>query len=203
MTYEFLAIVLLVVGCGLIVAEVFIPSGGMILILCVLTFVASIWCAYKAWWGESPILFTTYLGSLIILIPGILIGVFKLLNDTKVGDRILLAAPDLDDVTPYRQEQAHLEQLIGQFGTAVTPMNPGGMVSVAGERLHAITEGRLVSQGGTVEVWGVRGTRIVVRPRTAASIADIVAATPAAAPAKDDDSPSAPPQPLDFEVPQS
>jgi membrane-bound ClpP family serine protease len=63
MSYEFLAILLLVIGCGLIVAEVFIPSGGMILVLCVVTFLASIWCAYKAWWGVSTAYFATYIAG--------------------------------------------------------------------------------------------------------------------------------------------
>ncbi|MBL8849966.1 MAG: hypothetical protein JNG89_09785, partial [Planctomycetaceae bacterium] len=110
MTYELLAILLLIVGCGLIVAEVFVPSGGMILVLCVVTFVAAIWCAYKAWWGVSTAYFTTYIAGMLLLIPGLLMGLYKVLNDTKVGDRILLAAPDLDDVTPYQHEQARLGQ---------------------------------------------------------------------------------------------
>lgn len=202
MSYEFLAIILLVVGCGLIVAEVFIPSGGMILILCVLAFIASIWCAYKAWWGHSPAIFATYFAGLLVLIPGVLIGIYKILNDTKVGDRILLAAPDLDDVTPYRHEQAHLETLIGQIGTAVTPMNPGGMVSVAGERLHAVAESSLVPQGGAVEVVAVRGTRILVRPHSTDAGGHIVAAAPAPAPTAAPIDGAAPP-PLDFDVPQS
>lgn len=199
MTYEFLAIVLLVVGCGLIVAEVFIPSGGMILVLCVLAFLASIWCAVKAWWGVSPAIFSTYIAGLVILIPGILIGIYKLLNDTRVGDRILLAAPDLEEVTPYRREQAHLEQLIGQVGTAVTPMNPGGMVSVGGERLHAFTEGLLVPQGDPVEVVAVRGTRILVRPRSSGHGAPAPAQDATRTVAAGD---AVSPPPLDFDMPQ-
>ncbi|MEX0585126.1 MAG: hypothetical protein WD176_00685, partial [Pirellulales bacterium] len=148
MSYEFLAILFLVLGCGLIVAEVFIPSGGMILVLCVVSFAAAIWCAYKAWWDVSAAYFATYIAGLVLLIPALLVGIYKVLNDTRIGDRILLAAPDPDDVTPYQQEEARLSQLIGQAGTAVTPMMPGGMVSVAGERLHAYTEGLLVAQGG-------------------------------------------------------
>ena len=200
MSYEFLAILFLVVGCGLIVAEVFIPSGGMILVLCVVTFIAAIWCAYKAWWDVSTWYFTAYIAAMVLLIPGLLMGLYKVLNDTKVGDRILLAAPDLDDVTPYQHEQARLGQLIGQTGTAVTPLVPGGMVSVAGERLHAFTEGLLVEQGGDIEVVAVRGTRVLVRPKSHA-------AAPAAGesgsgylrPAEV----AAAPPPLDFDVPQS
>lgn len=200
MSYELLAILLLVVGCGLIVAEVFIPSGGMILVLCVVTFVASIWCAYKAWWGVSTAYFTTYIAGLLVLIPGVLAGVYKVLNDTKVGDRVLLAAPDLSEVTPYQNEQARLAQLIGHAGTAVTPLVPGGMVSVAGERLHAFTEGLLVEQGGDIEVVAVRGTRVLVKPRTAAA-ADLLTAADSSSTARTEAAASAPP--LDFEVPQS
>lgn len=199
MTYEFLAIILLVVGCGLIVAEVFIPSGGMILVLCVITFLASIWCAIKAWWGVSPAIFSTYIAGLVLLIPGILVGIYKVLNDTRVGDRILLAAPDLDEVTPYRREQAHLEQLIGQVGTAVTPMNPGGMVSIGGERLHAFTEGLLVPQGDPVEVVAVRGTRILVRPKSSAISGETPAPADTRVVAAGD---AAVPTPLDFDMPQ-
>jgi len=201
MSYEFLAILLLVVGCGLIVAEVFIPSGGMILVLCVVTFVAAIWFAYKAWWGVSTAYFTTYIVGMVVLIPGLLMGLYKVLNDTKVGDRILLAGPDLDDVTPYQNEQARLVQLVGQAGTAVTPLVPGGMVSVGGERLHAFTEGLLVEQGGEIEVVAVRGARVLVRPRSAAS-SQSAGANPESVLSALPDVATAPP-PLDFDVPQS
>lgn len=199
MSYELLAILFLVIGCGLIVAEVFIPSGGMILILCVVAFAVSIWCAYKAWWGESMAYFATYVASLIVVIPVVLAGIYKLLNDTSMGDRVLLAAPDPEDVTPYRQEEARLSQLIGQRGTAVTPLMPGGMVSVDGERLHAYTEGLLVSQGSEIEVVGVKGTRVVVGLLRAGAADESVAVSEADQVEAEGGSPS----PLDFDVPQS
>jgi len=202
MSYEFLAIVLLVVGCGLIVAEVFIPSGGMILVLCVVTFLASIWCAYKAWWGVSTAYFSTYVAGVLLLIPAVLMGIYKLLNDTRVGDRILLAAPDLDEVTPYQNELARLEQLVGHPGTAVTPLTPGGMVNVGGERLHAFTEGILVEQGSDIEVIAVRGTRVLVKPRSAATLNPAVAASSSERAVATPDAEASNP-PLDFDVPQS
>ena len=200
MNFELLAILLLVIGCGLIVAEVFIPSGGMILVLCVLTFIASIWCAYKAWWGESPGYFTAYIVSLLVLIPGVLIGVFKVLNDTRVGDRILLSAPALQDVTPYQQEEAHLAQHVGKRGVALTLLTPGGMVRVDGERLHGFSEGMMIQPGTAVEVLAVRGTRVLVRKA-------IEEAAESGPPAADDllageDRARAAPAPLDFDVPQ-
>lgn len=203
MSYEFLAILFLVLGCGLIVAEVFIPSGGMILVLCVVAFAVSIWCAYKAWWGESTVYFATYLGSLIVVIPAMLVGIYKLLNDTKVGDRILLAAPDPDDVTPYQEEEARLSQLIGETGAAVTPLMPGGMVNVGGERLHAYTEGLLISQGSDVEVVGVKGTRVVVRLRGSEVNGESVASSGVEAVDSARVEANDAPAQLDFDMPQS
>ncbi|MBL8850205.1 MAG: NfeD family protein, partial [Planctomycetaceae bacterium] len=93
-----------------------------------------------------------------------------------------------------------LGQLIGQAGTAVTPLVPGGMVSVAGERLHAFTEGLLVEAGGDVEVVAVRGTRVLVRPKSPEHPASSTA-EPGGLPVARADAAVAPP--LDFDVPQS
>ena len=113
MSYELLAILLLVVGCGLIVAEIFIPSGGMILVLCVLSFISAIWCAYKGFWveSESPALFWSYIGAMVVLIPTVVIGMFRVLANSRVGDRILLVAPELSEVTPHQEEQERLSAL--------------------------------------------------------------------------------------------
>jgi membrane-bound serine protease (ClpP class) len=202
MNPEFWAILLLVIGCGLIVAEVFIPSGGSILVLCVLSFVGAVWFAYKAWWETSPGYFASFIVAMVLLIPGVIIGVFRLLSNTRVGDRILLAAPDPRDVTPYQAEQAHLAQYIGRTGTTLTLLNPGGLVSVNGERVHCFSEGIMIAPGTEVEVVEVRGTRVLVRLPSAATVA-------AAPPVKASeaflvDAADGPqqPSPLDFDVPQ-
>ena len=199
MNYEFLAILLLILGCGLIIAEVFIPSGGMILVMCVISFVTSFWCAYKAWWGISPGYFTTYVVSLVVLIPGVLAGLYKVLNDTRVGDRILLSGPELQDVTPYQDEEARLSRFLGRRGQTLTLLTPGGMVRIDGERLHAFSEGVMIQAGADIEIVAVRGTRVLVREVSgdAESVAEVEAPLLAEAEPR-----AAPPAPLDFDVPQ-
>jgi len=202
MSFEVLAILLFVVGCGLIVAEVFIPSGGMILLMCVVSFLASVWCAYKAWWG-MPWYFGTYVASLVVFIPGILFGLYRLLEDTSMGDRVLLSAPDPEDVTPYQREEEHLLGFVGQRGTAITRLMPGGLVEVDGERLHAFTEGLMIDQAAPVKVVAVRGTRVLVKPSD--DLEDLAASDSREDVSRgraSDDDPSNPP-PLDFDVPQS
>lgn len=196
MTYESLALLLMLVGFALIVAEVFIPSGGMILILCVISFACSIWFAYKAWWGISGGYFWTFITALGVLIPGVVIGLFQLIDRTSMGDRMLLGAPRLEEVTPYQAEIMRLSALVGKRGEALTLMNPGGMVLVDGDRLHAVCEGAGVETGSPIEVIGVRGTRVVVRPYEEPRVAPQPPPRPLA---QIPDPP--PPAPLDFDLP--
>lgn len=157
-----LAILLLMVGFFLIIAEIFLPSGGLILVMCVVAFTASFWFAYRSWYETSPTSFGIYLAALILLIPTVIIGTFNIFPRTPMGKR-LIGAPTTEEVTPYVQEQAHLQSLIGRVGTTITPLIPGGMVNVDGERLHAFSEGVLIDPGVDVEIMDVRGTRVVVR----------------------------------------
>jgi membrane-bound serine protease (ClpP class) len=166
MDYDLLAILLLLVGFALIVAEVFLPSGGMILALCAMSFIASFWCATQAWYGTHAVAFGLYITSLVVLIPTVVMGAFQLFPRTPFG-RNLIAPPTLEEVTPYAQEREHLSQLVGRIGRAITPLTPGGLVMVDAERLHAFSEGVLIDRDTPVEIIDVRGTRVVVREAAA------------------------------------
>lgn len=193
--YELFAILLLAVGVGLLVIEVFIPSGGLILILSLVCLSVSVWCSVKAWWNSEDMLaWWTYLAALVVLIPGAVSGAFYMLPRTEFGRSILATPPELEDVTPYVEEEEHLKQMIGKLGTTLSLMNPGGLVSVNSERMHCEAEGMLIESGETVEVIAVKGNRLVVRHTPDASGSTEVAST--------NDSPDAEDSPLDFDVPQ-
>ena len=165
MDYEHYAALLALVGLALIVAEIFIPSGGLILIAAVLSFLASVWCAWEAW-NETLAYFWSFLGALVLLIPGVLIGAFYYFPRTEFGRRILLEAQSLDELTPFAEEEAFLSQLIGRIGTTITLLNPSGMVLVDHERLHCESRGMLIEADTDVEVIAVKGNRLVVSIQT-------------------------------------
>jgi membrane-bound serine protease (ClpP class) len=164
MDYGLLAVVLLFAGLGVLVLEVFVPSGGVLAIITSITLCLSLTCAYAAWAQNYPMVWWGFCGLVVLMIPTTLIGAFYVLPRTPIGRRALLVAPDADDLEPYTEEEARLSKLVGQFGRAVTLMNPGGIVLVAGERLHAFSEGMLVEPETSVEIVEIRGTRVVVRP---------------------------------------
>lgn len=193
MDYSHIALLMAAVGIAVLIAEIFIPSGGVLSVIMLVCLGVSIYCAAKAWWGTNPTLWWTYLLTLLVLIPVTIGTAFTVLPHTSLGKTVLLEAPEPDEVVPL-SEEARLQQWVGQHGTAVTPLTPGGLVLVSGERVHAVSEGMIVERDQEVEIVAVRGLRLVVRP-----------APPRAA--QDDlfpevsDSVSEPP--LDFQLPQS
>lgn len=159
-----LAVLLLLVGLGLIVAEVFIPSGGILSVLAVIVMALSAVFAWRAWWGTSPGAWWTYVASSLLLIPAVLLGALWALPHTSIGRRFLLDAPTPEELRAYGDEAEHLAQLIGATGKTVTMLNPGGLVLVEGERLHCKSEGMLIDAGEPIKVVAVTGNLLVVRP---------------------------------------
>jgi membrane-bound serine protease (ClpP class) len=158
------AILLLIVGLAILVAEIFIPSGGLLGVITFLSLVVSMCFAYRAWGTSHPQIFTVYCLMLLFLVPTVIGFGFYMLPRTSFGKKVLLEAPDADDLTPFNEETSRFEKLVGHYGKALTMLGPGGLVNVNGERLHALIEGLPVDAGASIQVVEVKGTRVIVRP---------------------------------------
>lgn len=209
------AISLLLLGLALIIAELFIPSGGVISLLSIVCLVAALYSAHEAWWEQYPARFWWFVGSSVGLIPITIGSTLFLISRTRLGNRVLLEAPKLEDVTPYSREAEQRKELIGKQGQTLTLMAPGGLVIVDGQRYHAETEGQMLDPEQPIQVMAVRGNRVVVRPY------EPPPAKPPASPSNGKTSPEVPPRiapesdelaettgdssqsPLDFEIPES
>ena len=195
MEYAHYAMLLLALGLALLVAEVFIPSSGMILILAVVSLSISVWCAWHAWWEGDQLLWWSYLTALIVLLPSTVGGALYIFPRTEFGRTLLVAPQDPEELTPYSAEEEKLKQLIGKVGKTITRLNPGGLTMIDGERIHSESEGMMVDPGDSVEVIAVKGNRLVVR-----------VATPSPETREEslaDSAESSGDSPLDFEVEQS
>ncbi|WP_166819811.1 NfeD family protein [Thalassoroseus pseudoceratinae] len=164
MDYQTLIIFLLfAIGLALIVAEIFIPSGGFIAILSILSFVASVVYAHRVWWESNRDAFWIFCGSTLALIPATVVGTLWLLSRTRLGNGVLLEGPSSEEVDPYAADADERAKLIGQIGQSVTLMTPGGLVSVNGERYHAVTQDGMLDPGQPVVVVAIQGNRMFVR----------------------------------------
>ena len=158
------AILLLIVGLAILTAEIFVPSGGLLGVITFFSLVVSLVFAYRAWGTSHPNVFAAFCVLLLMLVPIVVGFGFYMLPRTSFGKKVLLDAPEAQNLTPYSKEAGRIERLVGRFGSALTMLNPGGLVGVDGERLHAFSEGLSIDPGVSVEIVDVRGTRVVVRP---------------------------------------
>ena len=142
---------------ALLIAEVFVPSGGIISI-----------CALACLIGGVAIFFkhtsVGWLGVIIaiIMVPAVLIISYKVFPKTKFGKSVTLTPPQRQkgDAVPDTDE---IKKLLGAEGVVLTPLRPVGMCDFTGQRLECVAEGGYVDKGESVRVIRVEGTQLTVR----------------------------------------
>jgi membrane-bound serine protease (ClpP class) len=142
----------------LLVAEVFVPSGGLISI-----------CAFGCLIGGTAIFFkhsttTGLIGVVIaiVMIPSVLITAYRIFPKTRFGRAVTLTPPErqVGDAIP---DTSRLKELLGAVGEVITPLRPVGMCDFSGQRVECVAESGYVDKGKKVEVIEVESTQVTVR----------------------------------------
>jgi membrane-bound ClpP family serine protease len=156
----FLAVAL---GTGLLICEVFIPSGGILSIGSILCFAVATFSAWRGWYQAGDTTWWwSYVFGMILLLPTTITGAVYIFPRTTYGKAVLAIPQSLEEVTPFLKEEARLTSLINSHGQTSTMFSPGGMVLIGHEKFHAESEGVLIDAGTDVVVVGVRGNRLIV-----------------------------------------
>jgi membrane-bound ClpP family serine protease len=159
--YWAFAVLLLALGLGLAVLEVFIPSGGILGFLACSSVVAGIILGFqdtRAWVGPAILV------GAVIGLPTVVVMAFKYLPKTAMGRRLLLMAPKSEDILPEDPHIDRLKSLVGQVAQTRCKMRPAGAITIDGRTVDAVSEGMPIEAGQRVRVIEVRANRVVVRP---------------------------------------
>lgn len=159
----FYAIALLVLFYLLIVAEFFLPTGGILGISSVAVLAAAIGIAFShsVFAGATVILFVT------VTTPMVIFGMLKAWPHTPIGRRMLNRRPGDPVAEPPKRTTSRgtpLDQLVGRTGTAKTDLLPSGQVEIDGEKIDAVSNGVAIDKGMPVVVTSVEAGRVHVRP---------------------------------------
>jgi membrane-bound serine protease (ClpP class) len=169
------SILLLMLGLGLVMLEIFVPSGGLLGVLATISVLVSIAMAF---YHQGPRVGLGFALVAVIAVPATLGLAFKLLPQTPVGKQLLLQTPTEAEVLPDDEWRRQLRSLVGQVGKAKSLMLPSGAVEVAGMTVDALSEGLAIDPGTPVRVVSVHGPRVVVRPVGADEPTEPAAARP-------------------------
>ena len=160
-------LLILALGLLLLIAEVFLPSGGIIGALALGCVGLSLWLAFRV----SNELGVKFLIADFVLMPAALtIGVY-LWPKTPMAKRIFLKPPAPEEFEASNPAK-RLDHLIGQFGRALTPLRPSGLVDFEGRRIDAASEGELIPSGALIQAVQIRSGRLIVRPASGSSLTE-------------------------------
>ncbi len=151
-------LICLALGLILLMAEVFVPSGGLIGLLAVGLLGVSLYLAFTTTTHGLKFVF-----GLAVLLPLSLAAAVNLWPRSPMAKYIFLTPPRPEEFAPEAPRGLVLEHLIGQFGRALTPLRPSGLVDFEGKRLDGISEEGLIPAGALVRAIQIRSGQIIVR----------------------------------------
>jgi membrane-bound ClpP family serine protease len=157
-----LALTLMLIAAGLLVAEIFIPSGGLISIGALICAIAGVVVMYQV----NPTLATVMLVTLIIGVPLGFRAFLKVFPHTPVGRKIILSSqqPTLTEAAGADPSVvAGQGPKVGDTGEALTELRPVGTCKVGGERIECLAESGLIEAGTPIRVVSVSGIETKVR----------------------------------------
>jgi membrane-bound ClpP family serine protease len=178
-TAGWLEVLLFVLGVVCLLLEVFVfPGfgvfgvGGALLVLLSLILASQTFILpqneYQMERLRNTLLMIAGAGAAAVLVVAL---VRRYLPHAPLLNRMLLAPPSQEELQSLSQREALAQfgHLLGAVGTAVTPLVPGGKARFGDELVDVVANGDFIDRGQEVAVVEVRGSRVVVQSRSAAT----------------------------------
>lgn len=148
-------ILLQLAGVAVVIAEIILPSAGLLTLLAMSLFGYSLYMVFQEISSMAGIAFVA---ADLVLIPTLVVVGIKMLVRSPVTLRTELSSKQ--GVTSQAPE---LDRYIGQKGEALTDLRPAGMAKIGDRRVDVVTRGEYVEKGFALVVVAVTGNQIVVR----------------------------------------
>ncbi|MCP4834033.1 MAG: hypothetical protein GY895_04650 [Phycisphaera sp.] len=156
----------------LFAVEIFVPTAGMVGILCGLSAIASIVSFFQYSSSAGGFAILVYL----IATPFLLVYGVKLWSNSPIGRRLILGGTDTIDGEGLDEEEVDArtnamerrsretqQTMVGRLATTATPLRPIGVIRFDGRRLDALAESGIIEEGIEVEIISVVDNQIKVR----------------------------------------
>ena len=152
-----LPIILQLVGVVVIIAEVILPSFGILTIVALGVFGYSLFMVFQ---DISKAAGFALLAADLVLIPVLVILGLKLLARSPVTLRKTLSREE-----GVSSQPSDLDSYIDMQGTAVTDLRPAGTAAIDGKRVDVVTRGEYLEKDAVIIVTSVTGNQIIVRKK--------------------------------------
>ena len=149
-----LLVILQLVGVAVVIAEIILPSGGILSIAALSVFGYSLYIAFS---DISKSVGFAFVAGDLVLIPILVIVGLKLLARSPVTLRRTLSRRE-----GVSSQSPELDRYLDMQGTAATNLRPAGMAIIDGKRVDVVTRGEYIEKDATIVVTAVTGNQIIV-----------------------------------------
>jgi membrane-bound serine protease (ClpP class) len=153
MDYLTLALILIGIGVFLLVAEILVPTGGILVVAALLFFAL----------GVGTILYEGSTTEAVVAIIGLAIGLPAFGYAAVSAYRRMSLDTVIDEEPAAPVPVAEADTLKGRTGKTVSPLRPSGTVEFDGKRVDAMTEGTMLDAGVWVRCVDVKRGQVIVR----------------------------------------
>ncbi|MCK4840031.1 MAG: serine protease [Desulfobulbaceae bacterium] len=153
----FMPVILQLAGVLIIIAEIFLPSGGLLSLVAAGLFGYSLFIVFND--------ISTMAGTYFVLADLFIIPIL-----VAVGLKILAHSPatlrnTLSSASGVVSQSPDLENFMGCEGKSVTDLHPGGTAIIDGQRVDVVSRGEYIEKNIDLVVVEVTGNQIIVRER--------------------------------------
>ncbi len=149
-----LPILLQVIGILVIIAEIFIPSLGLLTAIALSVFFYSLYIVYTSISTTAGMVLA---GLDIVMVPVLLIVGMKILARSPLALKRELSKQD--GVVSQKEDP---KAYINMKGRSVTDLRPAGMAEINSQRVDVVTDGEYIDADTPIVVTDVSGNRIIV-----------------------------------------
>ena len=143
-----------ILGLLVIIAEIFIPSLGLLTAIALGVFFYSLYIVFTTISTTAGMVLA---GLDMVLVPVLLIGGMKILARSPLALKRELSKQD-----GVVSQKEVCEAYINVKGTSITDLRPAGMAEINGQRVDVVTDGEYIEANIPIVVTGVTGNRIIV-----------------------------------------
>jgi len=149
-----LPVLLQLMGIIVVIAEIFIPSLGLLAAIALSLFCYSLYLVYTDISFFAGMVFT---GLDLVFIPVLIVFGLKVLARSPLALR-----RELSKTNGVVSQNKVDETFVDMIGKAVTDLRPAGMAEINSQRVDVVTDGEYIEADTPIIVTGVTGNRIVV-----------------------------------------
>jgi membrane-bound serine protease (ClpP class) len=153
-------LVMQLLGVGVLISEFLIPSAGLLSVLSIGLFGASIYLVFA---HVSTNAGFAVVAADAVIIPVLVIVGLKLIAQSPLALRTTLSRED-----GVNAQNSDLDKLVGKEGRTLSLLRPAGVAMVDGVRLDVVSTGAFIAKDSPIVVEAVTGNQIVVRAKESA-----------------------------------